>query len=83
VSERVREADADGLHELSARELVVTRLLSQDMSDREIAERLGISVRTVNHHVANVKRKLGVRSRHQVAALAFRHEHDVRNSYSG
>jgi DNA-binding CsgD family transcriptional regulator len=54
---------------LTAREIEVSRLLARGMSDGDIAERLGISTRTAEHHAEHVLRKLGVTSRSAVAAL--------------
>jgi DNA-binding NarL/FixJ family response regulator len=47
---------------LSDRELEVFRLLGQGMPRRDIAEQLGLSVKTVETHRANIREKLGVRS---------------------
>jgi DNA-binding NarL/FixJ family response regulator len=56
--------DADDLSTLlSVRELEVLRLLADGLTDREIAESLAISPRTVESHVGSVLRKLGVRNR--------------------
>ncbi len=52
---------------LSTREEEVARLVSEGMSNREIAERLYISERTVESHVASIFRKFGVSSRSSVA----------------
>ena len=52
---------------LSSREIEVLRLLSEGMTDRQIAEALAISPRTVESHVSNVLRKLGVRNRAEAA----------------
>lgn len=52
---------------LSSRETEVLRLLSDGLTDREIASALAISPRTVESHVSNVLRKLGVRNRAEAA----------------
>ena len=57
---------------LTPRELEVLRLLSQGLSDREIAALLSISPRTVSGHVTNLLNKLGVDSRTAAATLAVR-----------
>jgi predicted ATPase/DNA-binding CsgD family transcriptional regulator/DNA-binding XRE family transcriptional regulator len=58
------------LAQLTPREREVVDLLASQLSNRAIAERLGISEGTARIHVARVLDKLGIRSRHQVAALA-------------
>ena len=58
--------------ELTFREQEVLALLCQRLTDAEIAARLFVSPRTVNHHVANVLGKLGVANRREAAALAAR-----------
>lgn len=52
---------------LSPREEEILRLLADGLTDREIAERLVISPRTVETHVSNVLHKLEVRNRAQAA----------------
>ena len=52
---------------MSAREEEVLALLADGLTDREIAERLGISPRTVETHVGSLLSKLGVRNRAQAA----------------
>ena len=56
------------LASLSSREDEVLRHLAEGLTDREIAERLGISPRTVGTHVGSILHKLGVRNRAQAAA---------------
>jgi DNA-binding CsgD family transcriptional regulator/class 3 adenylate cyclase len=58
---------------LSRREREVASLVAQGGSNREIAEELSISVKTVERHVANIMIKLGCHSRAQVAAWAVAH----------
>ncbi|MCB0163565.1 MAG: hypothetical protein KDI79_05015, partial [Anaerolineae bacterium] len=55
---------------LSSRELEVLGLIVLGLSNREIAERLVISVGTVKRHVTNIHGKLGVQSRTQAIAKA-------------
>ena len=54
---------------LTARELQVLELIAEGLSNRQIAERLFISVKTVSVHVSAVLRKLGVASRTEAAVL--------------
>ncbi len=56
---------------LSRRELEVLRLLSVGASNREIADRLVLSTRTVETHLANIYGKLGVRSRVEAVRFAL------------
>lgn len=49
--------------ELTEREIEVLRLLSRGRPSKEIATVLGISKRTVDHHIAHIFEKTGVRSR--------------------
>jgi DNA-binding NarL/FixJ family response regulator len=55
---------------LTTRELEVLGMLSEDMSNREIAGRLHLSEKTVDHHVAAILAKLGVSNRRQAARVA-------------
>lgn len=53
---------------LTGRELEVAGLISQGLTNYSIAVRLSIAPRTAEAHVENIRRKLGVRSRAQIAA---------------
>jgi DNA-binding NarL/FixJ family response regulator len=61
---------------LSSREEEVLHLLADGLTDREIAENLQISPRTVETHVSNVLHKLGVRNRAE-AARRYRDDAEV------
>jgi hypothetical protein len=50
-----------------------TALLAQGRSNREIADALSLSVRTVDRHADNLYRKLDMRGRGEAAAFAARH----------
>jgi DNA-binding NarL/FixJ family response regulator len=56
---------------LSTREREVAVLIAQGKSNREIADRLVLSERTVESHVSNILLKLGCTSRTQIATWAI------------
>ena len=57
---------------LTPRETEVLSMLAEGLEPAQIAAQLFISRRTVGTHLANIMRKLGVRSRAQAVALAYR-----------
>jgi DNA-binding NarL/FixJ family response regulator len=59
---------------LTKRELEVLGLLAEGLAQREIATRLTIREKTVGSHIERILSKLGVRSRAQAVALAFRQD---------
>jgi HD-GYP domain-containing protein (c-di-GMP phosphodiesterase class II)/DNA-binding CsgD family transcriptional regulator len=59
--------------DLTDREVEVLRLIARGRSNREVAERLFISRKTVGRHVENVYRKIGVSSRAAAAVFAMEH----------
>lgn len=58
---------------LSEREIEVLRLLGQGLTNKDIAQTLIVSVRTVEAHLRSIFGKLGVRSRTEAALWAIRH----------
>lgn len=57
---------------MTARELQIVALVVDGLSNREIGERLAISARTVQSHLAATMRKLQANTRTQVAVAALR-----------
>jgi DNA-binding CsgD family transcriptional regulator/tetratricopeptide (TPR) repeat protein len=67
-----RRATRSNPAQLTDRELEVLSLLADGLLNREIANRLVLSTRTVDHHVAAILRKLDAGSRSEAAAAAGR-----------
>ncbi len=59
---------------LTDREIQVSRLVADGLTTREIAARLGVAARTADTHVQNIRHKLKVRSRAQIAAWSTRQD---------
>lgn len=57
---------------LTRREIEIAQLISEGLRNNEIAERLFVSPKTVDHHVSSVLSKLGVKTRAQVRGAAER-----------
>ena len=82
IGRRLRELGANGVPRgprpstrqnparLTARELEVLALVSDGLRNADIAERLVVSRRTVDHHVSAILRKLGARTRGEAVAAA-------------
>jgi predicted ATPase/DNA-binding CsgD family transcriptional regulator len=64
------DASASGL---SRREVEVLRLIADGRTNRQIAETLFLSVRTVERHVTNLYGKIGAHGRAEATAFALRH----------
>ena len=60
-------------HDITNREMEVLALMVEGLNNREIAEKLTISVSTVKNHVSSVLGKLGVSNRVEAVALAVEH----------
>jgi DNA-binding NarL/FixJ family response regulator len=70
VPRGVRRSTRDNPARLTTREMEVLRLLTQGLSNSEIAADLFVSPKTVDSHVSAVLRKLGVNDRRSAARSA-------------
>jgi len=61
---------ADGL---TLREVEILRLVAAGMTNRLTAERLGLSIRTVDAHLRSIYAKLGIKSRSAATRYAVEH----------
>lgn len=71
---RTRETKdlAGVLNPLTAREVEILQSVAEGLANKEIANRLSISERTVKNHLSNIMEKLHVNSRTQAAVFALR-----------
>jgi DNA-binding NarL/FixJ family response regulator len=58
---------------LTAREQQVMEMLSRGLTNREIAEHLAISIKTVDTHRGHVLKKLGLRNNSELTRFAVKH----------
>jgi two-component system, NarL family, nitrate/nitrite response regulator NarL len=65
--------EGDGREALTTREQTILLQLAQGRSNREVAKALNISVRTVETHRKNIKRKLGISSTAGLTRYALEH----------
>ena len=68
----LRVIDAKGAELLSRREQEVVRCVAEGMSNREIAQRLGLTEHTVKNYLFRIFDKLGVSKRVEVVLYAYR-----------
>jgi DNA-binding CsgD family transcriptional regulator len=67
-----RRSTRDNPANLTPREVEVLALVEQGLRNKQIAERLFLSAKTVDHHVGAILRKLGVHTRGEAGAAARR-----------
>jgi DNA-binding CsgD family transcriptional regulator len=66
-----RRRDPSTLDELTAQEMQIAGYVAEGMSNRDVAAQLFLSPRTIDFHLRNVFRKLGISSRIELARLDF------------
>jgi DNA-binding NarL/FixJ family response regulator len=71
---RAARGDTDNLrNQLTSRELEVLRLVAGGLTDNQIADRIYVSPRTVQNHLAHVRDKTGMRRRSDLTRWAVQH----------
>ena len=70
--ERVENGVAPSYQQLSPREREVLRLIAKGRTNKEIAEQLSLSVRTVERHRSSIMNKIGLQNRAELVAYAVR-----------
>ncbi|MFZ4895390.1 LuxR C-terminal-related transcriptional regulator [Plantibacter sp. Mn2098] len=88
--QRARYAEGGRAHDifppeqsLTPREHEVSRCVAEGLSNAAIGERMGISVRTVETHLRNVKRKIGVLLREDIASFGTTESTTARTQRGG
>lgn len=73
VAELLAAGDRHPASSLSAREQQVMEMLARGMTNREIAEHLDISIKTIDTHRGHVLKKLGLRNNSDLTRFAVKH----------
>lgn len=73
ADEDYNDARPETIEHLTAREIEVLKLITQEQSTAEIADKLFISISTVETHRANLMKKLGVKSAIGMVKFAIKH----------
>lgn len=71
LSLRKIRAPGDPYEQLTDRERHVLKLLAEGRTGREVAQEIGVAVRTASNHTINIMRKLGVHSRTELVKYAI------------
>lgn len=71
---RIKSGRKTKLPTLTDREIEVVKLIAEGFLNKEIADKLNISIRTVDTHKTNILRKLKLKSSVEIAKYAIRHD---------
>jgi DNA-binding NarL/FixJ family response regulator len=71
------QREVPGITALTVSERRILRLVASDRISKEIANELGVSIRTVENHRANISRKLGLSGAHSLVKFAFEHREEL------
>jgi DNA-binding NarL/FixJ family response regulator len=72
LRDRIRSLQCESAEILTRRDLEILEQVARGKADKEIARHLGISERTVRHHLTQIFQKLQVRSRTEAVWVALR-----------
>ena len=69
TGETARRRDPSTLDQLTAQEVHIAQLVAEGRTNRDVAGQLFLSPRTIDFHLRNVYRKLGIASRMELARV--------------
>jgi DNA-binding NarL/FixJ family response regulator len=72
--ESARRRDPSTIDELTRQELQIARFVAHGLTNRQVAEQLFLSPRTIDFHLRNVFRKLGIASRNELGRFRLRED---------
>ncbi len=77
LNRRSRAAQVSVLENLTTSEQRILQLIAESKSNKEIAAKLFISIRTVEHHRSNICAKLGLTGKNALLTFALTHKSDL------
>jgi DNA-binding CsgD family transcriptional regulator len=77
TGEKARRRDPSTLDELTPQELQIAGLVATGMTNRQVAEQLYLSPRTIDYHLRKVFSKLGIASRTELARMGVPRQESV------
>ena len=80
-SDTVHAVDARGMNLLSKRETEIVRSVAEGLTNREIAERLGLSPHTIKNSLFRISDKLGVSNRVELLFMTISQEHHAQSTF--